>query len=67
MKFEGYEMKNSEKDIRLIDSRPMSRRRFVTGITAGSACVGLGLGSGYLWRRQLIALGPRHLKEIRLT
>ena len=55
-------MKNSEKDIRLIDSRPMSRRRFVTGITAGSACVGLGLGSGLSMASAANRFGPATLK-----
>tara|TARA_B100000767_G_scaffold263703_1_gene277761 strand:- start:4435 stop:4743 length:309 start_codon:yes stop_codon:yes gene_type:complete len=37
-------MKNGPQQINVLNSYPMSRRRFVTGIAAGSALVGLGLG-----------------------
>lgn len=38
-------MKKSLQGVKLLDSPSISRRRFVTGIAAGSAFVGLGLGS----------------------
>ena len=55
-------MKDRAQAIRLIDLRPMSRRRFVTGIAAGSAFVGLGLGSGLSMASSSSRLGPATLK-----
>lgn len=40
-------MKKNIQEINLLDSSSLSRRRFVTGIAAGSAVLGLGLGSGF--------------------
>lgn len=39
-------MKNGPQQINVLNSYPMSRRRFVTGIAADSALVGLGMGMG---------------------
>ena len=55
-------MKYNKQDIRLVNSRPMSRRRFVTGIAAGSAFVGLGLGAGLSMASASNRLGPTTLK-----
>ena len=55
-------MKDSEQDIRLMNLRPMSRRRFVTGIGAGTAIVGLGLGSGLSLASTSKRPGPTTLK-----
>ncbi len=62
IQFERYEMKYNKQDIRLVNSRPMSRRRFVTGIAAGSAFVGLGLGAGLSMASASNRLGPTTLK-----
>jgi FtsP/CotA-like multicopper oxidase with cupredoxin domain len=62
IQFRGYEMKDSEQDIRLMNLRPMSRRRFVTGIGAGTAIVGLGLGSGLSLASTSKRPGPTTLK-----
>jgi len=46
----------------LLDSPSMSRRRFVTGIAAGSAFLGLGLGSTLSLASPSNRLGPSMLK-----
>ena len=46
----------------LLDSPSMSRRRFVTGIAAGSAFLGLGLGSTLSLASPSKRLGPAMLK-----
>lgn len=55
-------MKNSLQGVRLLDSTSMSRRRFVTGIAAGSAFFGLGFGSGLSMAQPSNRLGPTTLK-----
>lgn len=54
-------MKNSLQDETLLESPLMSRRRFVTGIAAGSALLGLGLGSGLSIASPSNRLGPTML------
>lgn len=48
--------------MKLLDSPSMSRRRFVTGIAAGSAFLGLGLGSTLSLASRSNRLGPAMLK-----
>ena len=48
--------------MKLLDSPSMSRRRFVTGIAAGSAFLGLGLGSTLSLASPSKRLGPAMLK-----
>ena len=55
-------MKYSAQEISVLDSRSMSRRRFVTGIAAGSAFLGLGLGSGLSMASSTNRLGPTTIK-----
>ncbi len=54
-------MKNSLQDETLFKSPLMSRRRFVTGIAAGSALLGLGLRSGLSIASPSNRLGPTTL------
>jgi len=55
-------MKYRAQEISVLDSRSMSRRRFVTGIAAGSAFLGLGLGSGLSMASSTNRLGPTTIK-----
>ena len=55
-------MKNNLSGVTLLDSPSMSRRRFVTGVAAGGAIVGLGLGSGLSTAAPVNRLGPTTLK-----
>ncbi|MAZ90258.1 MAG: copper oxidase [Cellvibrionaceae bacterium] len=55
-------MKNSLQDETLLESPLMSRRRFVTGIAAGSALLGLGLGPGLSIASPSNRLGPTMLR-----
>ena len=56
------EMKNKSQVVTLIDSPSLSRRRFVTGIAAGSAVLGLGLGTNLSVASPSSRLGPAILK-----
>lgn len=55
-------MKNSLEEFSLADSTSMSRRRFVTGVAAGSALFGLGLGSGLSMASPKNRQGPETLR-----
>jgi len=55
-------MKYSAHEISVLDACSMSRRRFVTGIAAGSAFLGLGLGSGLSMASSTNRLGPTTIK-----
>ena len=55
-------MKNSAHVATLPGLAHMSRRRFVTGIAAGTACLGLGVGSGAAAAAPLNRLGPKTIQ-----
>ena len=55
-------MKNSLQDETLLEPLLISRRRFVTGIAAGSALLGLGLRSGLSMASPSNRLGPTTLR-----
>lgn len=55
-------MKNSLQDETLLESPLMSRRRFVTGVAAGGALLGLGLTSGLSIASPSNRLGPTILR-----
>ncbi len=55
-------MKNSLQDETLLESPLMSRRRFVTGVAAGGALLGLGLRSGLSIASPSNRLGPTILR-----
>ena len=55
-------MKNSLQDETLLEPLLISRRRFVTGIAAGSALLGLGLRSGLSMASTSNRLGPTTLR-----
>ena len=55
-------MKNSLPEPELLDLPSMSRRRFVTGMAAGSVFLGLGLGSGLSFASPQSRIGPTTLR-----
>ena len=55
-------MKNSLQGQGLLDLPSMSRRRFVTGMAAGSVFFGLGLGSGLSFASPQSRIGPTTLR-----
>ena len=60
-------MKNSLPEPELLDLPSMSRRRFVTGMAAGSVFLGLGLGSGLSFASPQSRIGPTTLRGSNLT
>lgn len=55
-------MENNSKTVDLLNTPPISRRRFVTGITASSAFLGLGLGSTLSLASSESRMGPATLR-----
>jgi CopA family copper-resistance protein len=55
-------MKDNQPIMTMVDKTSLSRRRFVTGIAAGGAAMGLGLGSGLTLASPLRRLEPQTLR-----
>lgn len=55
-------MKDHSQEVGLINSPSVSRRRFVTGVAAGGALLGLGLGSTLALASSESRLGPTTLR-----